>query len=104
MATGTLGQAALAASTNTTVYTVPALTVSTVTVSFANRDITSAWVRLAVAATGTPSNAEYILYDVLIGQFGTLEKSGIVMSAAKNLVVYASSANISVNVYGFEGS
>jgi hypothetical protein len=104
MASGTLGQSSPAAATNTTVYTVPALTVSTVTVSFANRDITSACVRLAVAATGTPSNAEYILYDVLIGQFGTLEKSGIVMSAAKNLVVYSSSPNISVNVYGFEGS
>jgi hypothetical protein len=102
MASGTLGQSNPASVTNTTVYTVPSAKVATVTVSFANQSITSAWVRLAVAATDTPTAAEYILYDVLVGQFGTLEKSGIVMSALKNLVVYTSSANISVNVYGFE--
>lgn len=102
MASGTLGQAALAATTNTTVYTVPAGKTGSFTVNFQNRAITSTWVRLAIATNSTPTASEYVLYDVLVGQYGTLEKTGLVASAGKNIVVYSSTGNVSVNVYGFE--
>ena len=102
MASGTLGQSAPSATTNTTVYTVPSGKVATFNVNIVNRGASAATVRLAVAATGTPGNAEYLEYDASIPANGVLERTGIVATAAKNVVVYASSANTSVNVYGYE--
>ena len=63
MATGILGTADLAAATNTTVYTVPADTFAVVTVNITNRNTASRDVRLALSATGTPTNAEYLEFD-----------------------------------------
>ena len=60
MANGTLGQAALTANTDTTVYT-PS-TVATVNVSLINKGASPAAVRLAVAASGTPSTSEDCLF------------------------------------------
>jgi hypothetical protein len=39
---------------------------------------------------------------VIVGQNGTLEKTGLVLSAAKQIICFTDSANISVNVYGYE--
>lgn len=102
MASGTLGQSAPSAATYTTVYTVPGGTTATVNVNFVNRGATAGLVRLAVAASSTPANAEFIEYDININSSQVLERSGIVMSAGKLLVVYCSTANFSVNVHGFE--
>lgn len=101
MATGILGQSALTASTDTTVYTVPTGTTSTFTVSITNRG-SAAVVRLAVSASGTPTTAEYLEYDVSIPANGVLERSGIVAQAGKNVVVYSNTSDISVSIYGFE--
>jgi len=102
MATGILGQAALAAITNTTVYTVPATKTATFNVVVTNRDAGAASFQLAIASTGTPSTSEYIEYNTVIPGFGVFEKTGIVAQAAKNLVAYGSTANLTVNVYGYE--
>lgn len=102
MATGTLGQAAPVAATLTTVYTVPATKVGTFNVSIANRTGYAIPVRLAIAATATPTTAEYIEYDSIIPGNGVLERGGIVANAAENVVVYASVAGLSVSVYGYE--
>ena len=63
MATGILGSADLSANTDTTVYTVPASTFAVVTVSVSNRSANNRAVRVALAASGTPTNAEYIEFD-----------------------------------------
>ena len=102
MATGILGQAAPAATTNTVVYTVPAATVTVATISISNTTAYSIAVRLAVASSGTPTTSEYIEYDTVIEANGVLERSGIVMNATEAVVVYASSAGLSVSVYGYE--
>lgn len=102
MATGILGQAAPAATTNTVVYTVPAATVTVATISITNTTAYSIVVRLAVASSGTPTTSEYIEYDTVIAENGVLERSGIVMNATEAVVVYASSAGLSVSVYGYE--
>jgi len=102
MATGILGQNALAASTDTTVYTVPAATFSIVTVNVTNRNATSRNVRIALAASGTPSNEEYIEYDTELLGHGTLERGGIVVDAGKNIVVYASGTDVTAVCYGIE--
>ena len=102
MATGVLGQADPTATTNTTIYTVPASKTATVNVSFCNRGTSDITVRLAVAATGTPSSSEYLEYDAVIPGGGVLERTGILAEATKNFVVYTSDATASVNIYGIE--
>ena len=102
MATGILGQAAPAATTNTVVYTVPALTVTVATISIVNTTTSSIVVRLAIASSGTPTTSEYIEYDTIIAANGVLERSGIVINATKAVVVFGSAAGLSVSVYGYE--
>ena len=102
MATGILGQQALNATTNTTVYTVPADTFGIVTINVTNRNASARNIRIALSATGTPSNEEWIEYDTELLGNGTLERGGVVIDAGKNVVVYASSTDISASVYGIE--
>lgn len=102
MATGTLGQSAPSASTNTTVYTVPAALTATVNVNIVNRGTSAASVRLAISATGTPANSEFLEFNTNIPASGVLERTGLVISTGKNLVVFSTTADTSVNVYGFE--
>ena len=102
MPTGILGQSAPSATTNTTVYTVPSAKVATFNVNIVNRGSTAVLVRLAIAGTSSPANSEWIEYDASIEANGVLERSGFVAQAAENVVVYASTANTSVSVYGYE--
>lgn len=102
MATGILGQSSPLATTNTTVYTVPSSTTATFNISVVNTSASFITVRLAVAATTSPTNNEYLEYDVLLEPNGVLERTGIVAQATKNVVVYASANGLSVSVYGYE--
>lgn len=105
MASGILGQTALSATTLTTVYTVPASTLGVVNINITNRSTSAtADVRIALAAGATPTNGEYIEFDAVIPARGVLERTAIVMNATKQVVVYASTANCSVSVYGLEQS
>ena len=103
MASGVLGQSALSATTLTTVYTVPASTLAVVNINIVNRSTSAtADVRVALAATATPGVSEYIEFDATIPARGVLERTGIALQATKKVVVYASTANCSANVYGLE--
>lgn len=102
MASGILGQANPAANTNTTVYTVPASSTATFNINIVNRGTSAITARLAVSATGTPTDSEWLEYEASIPASGVLERTGIVAQAAKRVVVSVSSATASVNVYGME--
>jgi len=104
MASGILGQSAPAATTNTTVYTVPASTLAVVNISVVNRGGSAATVKLALSASGTPSADEYIEFDTSIASTAVLERTGVVLQATKNVVVHASSADTSISVYGLESA
>jgi hypothetical protein len=102
MATGRLGTADLSAATLATVYTVPATTFTVATVSVVNRGAGAATIRIALASSATPTDAEWLEYDVSLSAKGVLERTGIVMDTGKLLVVRSSAVGVNVVVYGIE--
>ena len=104
MASGRIGKANLTAATNTTVYTTPASTFTVASVSFCNRGNQAISVRLAVADSATPDNAEFVEFETEILSHGVLERTGLVLNAAQLLVARSSGANVSCVVSGIETS
>ena len=104
MSTGRLGVSAIPATTNTTVYTVPAGYYTVCNVSITNRNTTSITVRLAIASAATPNAQEWIEYDTQIVGKGVFERTGLVMDAGLNIVVYSDTTNVGCTVYGIETS
>lgn len=102
MATGRLGTADLSAATLTTVYTVPATTFTVATVSVVNRGAGAALIRIAMASSASPTDAEWLEYDVSLSPKGVLERTGIVMDTGKLLVVRSSATGVNAVVYGIE--
>ncbi len=102
MATGRLGVADLAATTNTSLYTCPTDTYAVVNVSICNRSVSTVTIRMSVSASGTPADSEFIEYDQELLPSSVLERTGIVMDAGKILVVRSSGASVSAVVMGIE--
>jgi hypothetical protein len=100
-----LGQSNPAATTATTLYTVPAATqaiVSTLTVT--NQTATAGTYRIAVRVAGaTLAAAQYLAYDVsLPGNATDTLTLGVTLGATDVITVYASAATFSFNAFGSE--
>ena len=106
MAWGRLGAVDLAATTNTTVYTVPASTKATVNVRICNRNASAVVVRLMHldGAIGTLAAEDYIFYDITIAANGTVDRTGIAMATTHVIGAYSDTANVTVQVDGGEAS
>ena len=100
-----LGQLAPSATTDTDLYTVPAATQTVVsTIVITNRAGTDATYRIAVRPAGaTLSDEMYIAYDVTVGASdGTALTIGLTLEATDVVTVYASTADLSFNLFGSE--
>lgn len=100
-----LGQSAPSATTDTTLYTVPASTDAVVSsIVIANRDSSAATFRIAVRPGGaTLANQHYIAYDVTVGASdSTVLTLGLTLDATDVITVRASTANLSFSAYGSE--
>jgi len=100
-----LGQSNPAATTNTTLYTVPAgnsTVVSTITVC--NQIGTAANFRIAVQPAGASiSNQHYINFDTQIPANDQIALTmGITLAATDVVTVYANTATVSFSMFGTE--
>lgn len=103
MASGRLAAVDIsAATTNTTVYTVPSTKVASFNINLLNRTATAATVRIALSSAASPSNGEYIEYDSVVPANGVLERTGLALDAGKLVVVYSSVIGLSAVIWGIE--
>jgi glucose-6-phosphate dehydrogenase assembly protein OpcA len=107
MAKKVLGQSNPAATTLTTLYTVPSAKEAVVsTISVANLTSTAATFRLAVRPSGASiANQHYIGYDITVGASdSTLITVGLTLATTDVISVYASTANLAFSAFGDEAS
>lgn len=101
-----LGQVAPAATTLTSLYTVPALTSAVCsTLSICNRGV-STQIRVAVSPAGaTIADAHYIAYDVPVNQYESVFLTlGVTLATTDIVSVYAGTADVSFGLFGTEVS
>lgn len=99
-----LGQVAPSATTNTTLYVVPALTSTVVsTLIVANRGVTTTF-RIAIRPAGTAlANQHYIAYDNYINQYDSVFLTlGLTLATTDVITVYAGTVDLSFSVFGTE--
>ena len=100
-----LGQSNPAATTATTLYTVPASTSAVVsTIVVANLASSSATYRIAIRPAGAAlANSHYIAYDVTVAASdSTALTLGLTLATTDVITVYASNANLVFSAYGSE--
>ncbi len=100
-----LGQVAPSATTETTLYTCPAATQTIAsTLVVANRSASDATFRVSISLNGAATaTKDYIAYDLVCGGGGINAFTiGITCDASDVVKVYASSADLSFNLFGSE--
>jgi hypothetical protein len=100
-----LGQSNPAATTNTTLYTVPAATSAVIsTITICNLSGSSDVCRIAVRPAGaTLDPKHYIAYNSVIPSYDSISLTiGITLAATDVITVYAGTANLSFNLFGTE--
>jgi glucose-6-phosphate dehydrogenase assembly protein OpcA len=100
-----LGQSNPAATTNTTLYTVPAATSTIVsTISVCNQAASAGTYRIAVRVAGAAlATSQYLVFDASLSANSTDTITlGITLAATDVVTVYASSANFSFAAFGTE--
>jgi hypothetical protein len=101
-----LGQAAPSATTNADLYVVPSgkeTIVSTLTVANRSTSVASSY-RIAISPNGaTLEDSHYIAFGVSLNPSDTATITlGITLDASDKIIVYASSENLTFNLFGME--
>lgn len=100
-----LGQSAPAATTDTTLYTVPAATETVIsTLNVANRGAAAATFRVAVRPNGAAlATSHYVAFDVALAANSLIALTlGITADAADVITVRASTADLTFSAFGSE--
>lgn len=102
-----LGQSNPSATTQTTIYTVPASTSTVVsTITACNRSATATTIRIAIQPAGAGiANQHYIYYDLPLPGNDTFAATlGISLATTDVVSVYTNDATVSFNLFGQENS
>lgn len=105
MAFKIIGQSAPAATTDTTVYTVPAGKSAVLsTVSVCNRGAVAVTYRLALVPSGaTLANQHYVAYEAVLPAYSTdYHRAGFTLAAGDFVVARCSTTDLSVVICGDE--
>lgn len=105
MASGVYNRLSLSAATWTTLVPTTGVTAGKtgiITVNVSNTNGTSVSIRMAISANQSPSAGEYIEYNTVLGGYGVLEKTGIVLTNGLQITCYCDTANVSFVAYGLE--
>jgi hypothetical protein len=100
-----LGQSNPAATTNTTLYTVPAATSAVVSsIVICNQAASAATYRIAVRPAGAAvASQHWIVYGATVAASdSTVITMGLTLATTDVITVYASSATVSFSAYGSE--
>jgi len=100
-----LAQSAPAATTNVTLYTVPAATSTVIsTITICNRASSQGTYRIAIRPAGASlANTHYIAFDVPIQANDTTALTlGITLATTDVVTIYASSADFTFGLFGSE--
>ena len=100
-----IAQASPAATTDTTLYTVPSSTQVTISsITICNRAATAATYRIAMRPNAeTLADKHYIAYGATVPANDTIALTlGLTADAADVITVYSSSASVSFGVFGSE--
>lgn len=100
-----LGQSNPTATTNTTLYTVPAATSAVVsTITICNQASSAATYRIAVRPAGASIAAQHwIVYGATVGASDTTALTlGLTLATTDVITVYASTATLSFSAFGSE--
>jgi hypothetical protein len=100
-----LGQAAPSATTETTLYTVPASTSAVVsTLTVCNRSATATTFRISITVGGgATADKDYLYYDTPIGGNDCFQDTaGITLATTDKIKVYATLATLSFQAFGQE--
>lgn len=100
-----LGQESPSINTSTDLYTVPALTSTTISsITVCNSTAGNIKFRVSVAVAGAAlAQKQYLFYDVVITRNNSLSATlGITLGAGDVVRVYSDTANVSFNLFGVE--
>jgi len=100
-----LGQSAPSATTDTDVYTVPSATSTVVsTITVCNRSASAVTYRIAVRPAGAAiANQHYIAYEIALAANDTTALTlGVSLATTDVVTVYASTDNLTFNIFGSE--
>jgi len=100
-----LGQSNPSATTNTTLYTVPASTSAVIsTITICNQASSAATYRIAVRPAGASiANQHYVVYGATVAASDTTALTlGLTLATTDVITVFASTATLSFNAYGSE--
>ncbi len=97
-----LGTALPAANTLATLYEVPTGRRAVVNVAACNKGTTAAKLRVALTASATPTDSEFIEFDVSLGTAEVLERTALSLAAGQKVVVHANAASVTFNAWGIE--
>ena len=100
-----LGQSNPSATTNTTLYTVPAGNSAVCsTLNVCNLDAAAALYRVAIRQAGEAiSNKQYIAYNTIVPANDAISLTlGMTLAATDIVTVYANTASVAFNLFGTE--
>ena len=100
-----LGQSSPSATTETDLYTVPALTSAVCSsLSICNRGATQTTFRVSISqGGGATTNKDYLYYDVtLAGNDTFIATKGVTLATTDKIRVYSGNSSLSFQVWGTE--